>query len=129
MNTISRCGLTWLKLSVVYLIAGIALGIYMGATENFELKAVHAHINLVGWAIAAIAGITYCLAPAAGTSKLGRVHFWLHQIGAPLMLVMLAMLLTGNKAVIPGLVIGEFMTAGGVVVYLLNLFFNVKATD
>ena len=45
----------WLKLAVLYLIVGIGLGIAMGATENFTLRPVHAHLNLLGWTTLALA--------------------------------------------------------------------------
>ena len=47
---------TWLKLAVLYLIVGVGLGIAMGATENFTLRPVHAHLNLLGWTTMALGG-------------------------------------------------------------------------
>ena len=47
---------TWLKLAIAYLIVGVGFGIAMGATENFTLRPVHAHINLLGWTTMALAG-------------------------------------------------------------------------
>ena len=128
--SISAIGLRWLRIAVVYLMIGIALGIYMGAAEVFTLAPVHAHINLVGFVVAALAGIVYCLSPAAGASRLGSAHFWLHQIGSPLMLVSLALVLgNGESAAIPTLVVGEFLVAGGVVCFFLNLLLNIKPSD
>jgi hypothetical protein len=51
----SRAGIVWLKLSVVYLIIGISMGIAMGASQNFTLRPVHAHVNLLGWTTMALA--------------------------------------------------------------------------
>jgi len=51
----SRAGIVWLKLSVVYLIIGIGMGIAMGASQNFTLRPVHAHVNLIGWTTMALA--------------------------------------------------------------------------
>ncbi len=54
---------TWIKLAVVYLIAGVGLGIAMGASQNFLLRPVHAHLNLLGWATLALAGLVYSVYP------------------------------------------------------------------
>jgi hypothetical protein len=44
----------------------------------FILAPVHAHLLLLGWASLALAGIIYHLYPAAGTTRLARIHFWAH---------------------------------------------------
>lgn len=127
--TLSKTGLLWLRLSLVYLLIGIGIGIMMGATQQFGLRPVHAHVNLLGWALAAVAGITYCLMPQAGTSGLGKAHFWLHNIGVPVMLISLTLVLAPNPAFVPGLIIGEIMVAASVLAYLANLFVNAPATE
>ncbi len=123
---ISASVLLWLRLSVIYLIVGISLGIHMGATQSFDLRPVHAHINLLGWALAAIAGITYALIPSAGDSVLGKIHFWLHQTGVPLMLIALTLILLGNMAAVPALLAGEVLTGFSVLAYFANLVMNAK---
>jgi hypothetical protein len=116
----------WFKLAVIYLIAGIGLGIAMGASQNFTLRPVHAHINLLGFTVLALAGLIYSVFPEAGASRLARVHFWLHNIALPVMMVSLAFLLLGNEAVVPALVASEFIAAAGVIVFAANVFINLK---
>jgi len=122
----SCAGVVWLKLSVLYLIAGVALGIAMGATENFTLRPVHAHVNLLGWATLAVAGLVYSVFPAAGRSRLAKVHFWLLNLAMPVMLGALTVLLLGNRGVIPVLAISEIVAAGGVFAFALNIFLNLR---
>jgi len=117
---------TWLKVGVVYLIAGIALGIAMGASKDFSLRPVHAHINLLGFTVMSLAGLIYSVYPAAGASRLGKIHFWLHNIALPVMMTSLTFLLLGNEGVVPALVISEFLAAAGVIVFAWNVFANVK---
>jgi hypothetical protein len=116
---------TWLKLSVVYLVAGVALGIAMGASENFLMRPVHAHINLLGWTTFALAGLIYSVYPEAGESRLARLHFWLLNGALPLMMGSLALLLTGHSEVVPLLAASEFVAAGGVIAFAVNVFRNV----
>jgi hypothetical protein len=123
---LSSAGIIWLKLAVVYLIAGITLGIAMGATENFTLRPVHAHINLLGWATLAVAGVIYTVFPQAGESKLAKVHFWLLNLAMPVMIGALTALLFGNKDIVPVLAISEFVAFGGILAFALNIFLNVK---
>jgi hypothetical protein len=115
----------WLKLAVVYLMAGVGLGILMGATENFTLRPVHAHLNLLGWATLALAGLIYTVYPKAAESRLARVHFWLHNTALPVMMGSLCFLLQGRTEVLPILAGSEFVAAGGVIVFAFNIFRNV----
>lgn len=124
--TFSDVGIIWLKLAVVYLILGVAMGIVMGASENFTLRPVHAHVNLLGWATMALAGLIYSIFPKAGRSKLATLHFWLSNLSLPVMTVALALLLTGSHQVVPILAVSEMVAAIGVACFAANLFINLK---
>jgi hypothetical protein len=124
----STAGIIWLKLAVIYLMIGVALGIAMGASEDFTLRPVHAHINLLGWATMGLAGLVYSVFPSAGTSKLARVHFWLTNISLPVMALMLALVLFGARQVIPVLAIAEILAASGIVVFAANIFLNLRTS-
>src|SRR5262245_12554014 len=116
----------WFKLSVIYLIAGVGLGIAMGASHNFALRPVHAHINLLGFTVLALAGLIYSVYPEAGASRLARVHFWLHNLALPVMMGSLAFVLFGNTSAVPALIASEFVAAAGVLVFAANVFINLK---
>lgn len=124
--TFSTAGAIWLKLAVVYLIVGVGLGIAMGASEDFTLRSVHAHINLLGWATMALAGLVYSVFPQAGSSRLAKVHFWLNNVSLPTMVVALAFVVLGQRQLIPVLAIGEILAALGILVFAANLFINLK---
>lgn len=125
-SSTSSAGIIWIKLAIIYLLLGIAMGIGMGASEDFRLHAVHAHINLLGWATMALAGLIYTVFPAAGESKLAKVHFWLQNISLPVMMGALTMLLLGNPKVIPILASAEMVAAAGVITFAINIFINLK---
>ena len=122
----SHAGIIWLKLAVLYLILGISLGIAMGASQNFTLRPVHAHINLLGWTTMALAGLIYSVFPQAGASRLARVHFWLLNLALPVMMGALSMLLLGHVAVAPVLAIAEIIGALAIIAFAANLFLNLK---
>lgn len=119
-------GATWLKLAVIYLIAGVGLGIAMGASEDFTLRPVHAHINLLGWATMALAGLIYSVYPQAGTSRLARAHFWLNNISLPIMAIALTFVVSGERQLVPVLAIAEILAAIGILVFAANIFLNLK---
>lgn len=122
----SNVGAIWLKLAVLYLIVGVGLGIMMGASENFTMRPVHAHINLLGWATMALAGRIYSVYPQAGESRLAKAHFWLNNVSLPVMAISLAFVLTGERGVIPVLAISEIVAAAGILVFAANIFLNLR---
>ena len=59
-----------IRIAGVYLLVGMVMGIVMGATENFALRPVHAHVNLLGWVGLALAACVFRLWPELGDSPL-----------------------------------------------------------
>jgi hypothetical protein len=120
-----NAGAVWIKVSVLYLVIGVAMGIFMGASQDFTLRPVHAHVNLLGFTTLAIAGVIYSVFPKAGGSMLAKAHFWLMNLSLPVMMIALALLLKGNPAVVPALVAAEMVAAVAVLAFALNLFINL----
>ena len=106
-----------IKLAVTYLACGMTLGFYMGATENFLLRSVHAHINLLGWASLALAALVFHAFPALAETRLSRIWFWGYNLAVPVSLAALALQLSGVKAAGP--MLGISMT----VVWAMGLLF------
>ena len=113
---------------MIYLLVGALLGGYMGATENFVLSPVHAHLALLGWASLALAGFIYHLYPTAALTLLARIHFWLHNIGLPFFMLGLGLLLTGHTAAAPIVSISASSVILGLAAFTANILMNVKAT-
>lgn len=81
----------FLRISAVWLFAGVVLGTYMGVTHDHMDKQIHVHGNLLGWASCALFGAFHRLWPSASESTGARVHFWLHNIGLLTLVAGLAM--------------------------------------
>ncbi|MED4754762.1 hypothetical protein [Brevibacillus choshinensis] len=124
-------GVRFLKMAVIYILVGISIGIYMGTTLNFALTSVHAHANLFGWATMALCGFTYLLFPKTSKSRLAKWHFWLHGLGLPVMLITLILMVHGYAPdwIIMLKRIGETVAGTGVLIFAINVFSNVKASD
>ena len=112
----------WLRPAVVYFVAGVALGIGMGITGNHALYGVHAHLNLLGWASLALMGLIYGHWPHLGRNRVARTHFWMHNIGLPVMMIGLAGKFTEHPELEPGLYVGAMLVALSVVLFAVNVF-------
>ena len=119
-------GLHFLKIAVVYLVIGAVLGFTMGITQKFVLVPVHAHVLLLGWASLALAGLVYHFYPAAASTRLARFHFWLHNLGLPVFMVGLGVMLTGNESLFLLVVVGASAVIIGLVLFAANVLLNIR---
>ena len=119
-------GVLWIKAAVVYLMMGVVLGIYMGASGNHLLTPVHAHFNLLGWASLALVGLIYHHYPAAGSNRLATVQFWLHNAGLIVAMVLLVGVLRGNAALEPLVGLASVVIGASVVLFAINVFQRVR---
>ncbi len=110
-------GVRLIQISVVYFFIGTILGMLIHSTP--ELANVHPHFNLLGWVSLALAGGIYHMFPKAGESALGKIHFWLHVIGIPVMVIGLA--LDGF-----GIDLGPIVPIGALIVIIGTLFFMIN---
>ncbi|USG66916.1 cytochrome-c oxidase [Brevibacillus ruminantium] len=119
-------GIRLIKIAGVYFVIAILLGMYMSMSHEFQLRGVHTHLNLVGWVSLALAGIFYHLFPAAAATGLAKVHFWLHNIGLPVMMLGLWFVSYGNMAVEWIIPLGAIPLIIGIILFVVNLFRHVK---
>jgi len=103
--------------AIAYVVAGMALGLHMGSSQNFTMAPLHAHMNLVGWATMGLFAFYYNAVPTAAAGKLPQAHFWIAQIGLLLMIPGLAMVLSENMSGEPLLVAGEMLTGVSMLIF------------
>ncbi|RDI47662.1 cbb3-type cytochrome c oxidase subunit I [Falsibacillus pallidus] len=120
-------GIKLIKISTVYFAIGVLLGYYMSSVHSYDLTPVHVHINLLGWTALTLIGILYHLFPQLEASALSKWHFWLHNIGLPIMMAALAGLISsGNESLTPVIAAGATLTAVGVLLFVVNVWKNLK---
>ena len=123
-------GIRFLKIAAVYLAIGVsmglAMGIVMGITHQFVLAPVHAHINLLGWATMALAGLIYGQFPAAAQTWLAKIHFWVHNAALPVMMVALAFLLSGYEKALYFLEPASMAMVIAILLFVVNVCINVR---
>jgi hypothetical protein len=103
----SRISTAFFSAAVLYGLAGMSLGIFMGATQDFALRPVHAHLNLLGWAGLAIMGGFYGLAGDRAPAKLAWLVFVLANLGNVLSMSMVYLISQGKPPIVPVLMVGE----------------------
>ena len=119
-------GILWIKAAVVYFIMGVSLGIYMGASGDHLYVPVHAPLNLLGWASLGLVGLIYHQFPAAGSNRLARIQFWLHNAGLLAAMVLLIGFLRGNTALDPLLGVASVIIGASVVLFAINVFQRIR---
>lgn len=113
---------TFMRLGVIAALIGMGLGVWMGAHQDFALRPVHAHINLLGFVIWMIYGLFYRLLPQASAGRLPMVHLVLAVVGLLLMGPGLAMVILGHEEVLPALVAGEFTSLASMLLFAFIVF-------
>jgi hypothetical protein len=121
-------GISFLKIAGIYLVVGVSMSLYMGIAQTFTLYPVYAHINLLVWASMALMGLIYVQFPAAGQTRLARIHFWMHNLSLPVFMIALALLLTGHAAFAPAVEIAATVTGIGIAICVVNICINVGAS-
>ncbi|AMX85036.1 cytochrome-c oxidase [Geobacillus subterraneus] len=122
-------GIRLIKISVVYFVIGVLIGLGMSMTHSFVLTPVHVHINLLGWTALTLAGIIYHLFPQAAATKWAKVHFWLHNIGLPLMMIGLIFVVYGHEAFVPLTAFGGVLVVLGVISFAIAVLQRVRASS
>lgn len=122
MNRYSTGGVTLLKIASVYLVAGLAGGLVVAMTKQYGFATVHSHLSLVGWVTLALTGLVYLVLPQCAGTTWARVHFWLHNLGLPLMVGSLTAYVAGREAAEPLVALGSVLVFLGLLAFAVNVF-------
>jgi len=129
MSSRTWVGIALVKIESVYLLLGLIMGMAMALSEDFSLASVHSHVLLLGWATLATTGIVYLVLPRCAGTRLAVAHFWLHNVGLPLMLVSLAALTMGEPRAEPLVGVGSTVVIIALGLFTLNVLRNAGASD
>ena len=87
------------RLAVLYGVAGLTLGTFMGATQDFTLTTIHVHLGLLGWFPMAVYALFFGAVPAAAEGRLAWAQFGLANAGLVALLGGVALIVTGGTQV------------------------------
>jgi hypothetical protein len=114
-------GVQLIVIAALYMMAALVLGLVMGISGNHSLFSVHSHLGLLGWTTMALTGIVYVVLPGCGEGALARVHFWLHNLGLPIMVVALTVVTLGDSRGEPAVGLGSVIVALGLLAFTVNV--------
>ena len=72
----------YVAIALLWAIAGMLLGLYMGIAADNKLLVMHVAMMLTGFVTLAIYGMLYRLWPALKESPLARIQFWIAVLSA-----------------------------------------------
>lgn len=116
-----KTGDLFLRTGVIAGMAGMTLGIAMGVSNDFTLRSVHAHVNLLGWASLFLFGLFYRAVPHAD-GAVARWHFGLAVAGLITLTAGVAAIATGEMALAALAKVGSVLSIIGMVLFAYNVF-------
>ncbi|MGE5368705.1 MAG: hypothetical protein ACM3PD_03795 [Chloroflexota bacterium] len=111
----------FMRFGVAFALIGMGLGIFMGATHDFSLAPVHAHVNLVGWVSMFLAGLFYQVNRDRETWLAG-LHLILAVAGLSLMAPGIAAIARGMSWGEPLAIAGSIATFTATLILAFNVF-------
>ncbi|MCC2653141.1 MAG: hypothetical protein K0R61_3192 [Microvirga sp.] len=110
------------RLAVLFVIAGMAMGIGMAMTQNHALMPAHAHLNLLGWVSLFLFGIYYERRPALDTSRLAMIQVGLWSLGTVVLTVAVAAIHLGYHAADPIAAIASLIVLAAMIQFAYFVF-------
>ena len=107
----------YFRAAVLFLLAGIGIGLHMSISGSHNVIGAHAHINLLGWVTSALFGGYFALNPGKARGRLPLIQFTIYVLGVVVMGVSLYLLLSGNASAEPLVAISSLVTLLGVLIF------------
>jgi hypothetical protein len=98
-----RTPLLFLALAAALHLAGVGLGLLMGATGDYSLRPVHAHLNVLGWTSLGLYALCWNTWPGLGSAVFRRLHLCFSGISAVLLPAGLYLHHSGGGVVLLGI--------------------------
>jgi hypothetical protein len=117
-------GRQFVVMATIYLMVALALGFVMGMTGDHSLFSVHSHLGLLGWTTMGLAGVVYLILPGCARSPLARIHFWLHNLGLPIMMAALTAEVRWSAPVQPLVGLGSLLVVLALLAFTVNVIRN-----
>ena len=118
-------GRAYILTALFWLLAGMALGLWMGATNTLQYRPLHITMMMLGFVLLAVYGAIYRLWPQLEMARFAALQFWLSTVGAFLMNIGTLNQVLGGSIVIDGT--GAALAFGGAIV--LVFLFLTNAPD
>lgn len=102
-----RIDVTFIGFGLVFLICGMAFGMSIGASQDFQFADAHAHLNLLGFVVPTTYGLIHRAYPSLALSRLAWPQCIAHFIGVLIFVPgIVVVTLTGNQLIV---IVGSIM--------------------
>jgi len=116
----------FLRVAVLYALAGMGLGIFMAMSQDHSMMPAHAHINLVGWVSMALYALVYRAWPQAAEGSAAWMHFWLANIGTLTLVIGVSGIMAGYPESFEGVAaVGSILTLLSMLLFAAIVFRHV----
>jgi drug/metabolite transporter (DMT)-like permease len=112
----------YFKTAIVFLIAGIGIGLNMAISKDHTVTGAHAHANLLGWVTMALFGGYHALNPKKAERRIAMIQYCIYTAGVAVMIPSLYLYLLGNVAMEPLVAISSVVTFVGVLLFAVIIF-------
>jgi peptidoglycan/LPS O-acetylase OafA/YrhL len=110
------------RLAVLFVIAGMAMGIGMAASQDHSIMPAHAHLNLLGWVSLFLFGIYYERRPALDASRLALIQVCLWSVGTIILTIAVAAIHLGHAAADPAAAIASLIVLAAMLLFAFFVF-------
>jgi len=77
----------YIIVGLVWLIAGMIFGAWLGGSGHMNFANSHAHMNLLGFVVSTLFGLLYWAFPSMGRSALAMWQFVIYEVGILLLII------------------------------------------
>jgi hypothetical protein len=110
------------KLAVLFVIAGMSMGMGMAISQDHSIMPAHAHLNLLGWVSLFLFGTYYERRPALDASRLAIIQVWGWSIGTAVLTFGVAAEHMGYDNLAPFAAVGALIVFAGVLLFAYFVF-------
>jgi len=82
-----RVDRNFILVGLLWVIAGMIYGAWLGASHHNNFANSHAHINLLGFVTSVLFGVLYWAYPAMAKSRLAIWQFAIYEVGVALLII------------------------------------------
>ena len=122
-----RIDIYFLLLATLLLLCGAVLGIRMGASQDFTLTPVHAHLNLAGWASLALFGLAYRAYPELAQRRIAPFHFLVSATGSVLLPIGIGLAVLKGEPMLA--IIASLLFLLGVILFFIQILTLLRTRE
>jgi len=108
----------YFRVSAIFLLASIAMGLQMSISGDHSVAGAHAHLSLLGWLSCAVFGTYFALDREKAAWLLTRIQFWIIVVSCAVMSGALYLLLLGYASMAPIVAMSSLAYALGAALFL-----------